>query len=75
MGKMSELAAEREAEAGPEQEPEAPKQKRQGISAEQAERLDRLWRAESFHGPAITSKTSMGHLRSAKFSVNKEPKK
>jgi hypothetical protein len=49
--------------------------KKRGISNEEAARLDREWRDESFLGPAITSKTSMGHLKSAKFSLNKEPKK
>lgn len=49
--------------------------KKQGISQEEAERMDREWREESFHGPAITSKTSMGHLRMTKFALNKEPKK
>jgi hypothetical protein len=51
------------------------KTKQNSISNEEAERLDREWREEGLHGPAITSKTSMGHLKSEKFALNKEPKK
>lgn len=29
---------------------------------------------EGLHGPPITSKTSMGHLRTTKFTMSKEPK-
>ncbi len=43
-------------------------------SARSIEELDRAWREESVHGPAITSKTSMGHLKTAKFSMNRERK-
>lgn len=77
MGRMSEIAAEREADAGPEQEPDAPRRKKRGgISQEEAKRmLDELHNEGMTGIPRVTSKTSIHHMRSGKFSLNKEPKK
>lgn len=47
-----------------------------GISDEDAKRmLAQLHEEDMIGGPAITSKTSMGHLRTTKFSMSKEPNK
>lgn len=51
------------------------KKKQKPMTDEEAEKFEREWREETFHGPAITSKTSMGHLRTTKFTMNKEPTK
>jgi len=74
MGKMSEIDAEAREVLDICERLVSEKAKR-GISQEEAERLERLWRDESFMGPEVTSKTSMGHLRTERFSLNKEPKK
>lgn len=43
--------------------------------ARSPQELEREWREEALLGPSITSKTSMGHLRTTKFSLNKEKTK
>jgi len=52
------------------------KKKQRGISDEEAKRLlAELHEGDMTGGPRITSKTSMGHLRTTKFTMNKEPTK
>lgn len=51
------------------------KKKQRGISDDEARRmLAQLHEEDMLGGPAITSKTSMNHLRTTKFSMSKEPK-
>lgn len=52
------------------------KKKQRGISDEEAKRMLASLHDEDMIGaPPITSKTSMGHLRTTKFTMNKEPMK
>jgi hypothetical protein len=45
--------------------------KQRSLTIEEAEKV---YREEALLGPAITSKTSMGHIKTTRFGLNKEAK-